>query len=412
MKLIILSLLFFSFTAHSKEYLLEVSDFKAINNGQILEEFELLDRKYMLIKSELPPKSSMILSMSENFIIETLESVSAPTTLVDFSKQWGLLNEGKNEPITPIAMSPVTSKKGIDINILPAWALTKGSKQVIIAVLDTGTALNHEELKTNLWINQKEQQGLPGVDDDGNGFIDDLHGYDFTGKGSNTPQDEHGHGTHVAGIIGASHSHGKIAGVMDKVSLMTVRILNKKGRGTLQGALKGFAYAIESGAHIISNSWGHRGYSELLEGLVQEATNRGIIVVAAAGNSRFNNNDLNPTYPANYPGVISVSAVNARGRHSAYSTYGPETVHIAAPGTNILSSHTRRKGFDYRVLSGTSMSAPFVSGVIGLYLSHHGLGQSPEKIKNKLISTAVKLEHLESMNQAEGMINAYRFLTE
>jgi subtilisin family serine protease len=410
-RLLFISILIFSNHSFSKQFLLEVKNFEHFTKNEVQKKFIVLGKKYVVLESDFLPQSTNIVKSSENYetyLFSDQNTYIPPVT--DFTKQWGLLNLGKNEPITPDRMSPVSSISGIDINAQKAWSLSQGNKNVVIAVVDTGIDLAHIEFTDNLWINHKELNGAPGVDDDGNGMVDDINGYDYTGKEDSIPQDENGHGTHCAGIIGANHSVGKIAGVMNKVSIMALRTLDKKGAGKIDQAIRAFGYAIENGAHIISNSWGSRGHSPILEDLIKEATKRGIIVVAAAGNARFNDNDLNPTYPANYPGVISVSAINARARHSAYSSFGINTVHIGAPGTNVLSSHTLKKGLKYRVMSGTSMAAPHISGIIGLYLSINGTTQRTEVIKNKLIGTATKLDHLKGMNQANGMVDAYKFL--
>ena len=370
-----------------------------------VEKFEILNR-YFVVSNSSPQDLSF--NIQNKYPNDDIYLLSLPNS---FNKQWGLQNLGQNEPITPSQMSVVSSVKGVDIKAKQAWSLTKGSKDIVIALIDTGIDFKHPELATNIWINEAEKNGLPGIDDDKNGFIDDISGYDFTGKTDSHPQDENGHGTHCAGIIGASHSSGIIAGVMDKVSIMPLRTLDKRGAGKTSQAIQAFSYAIKNGANIISNSWGSKGENELLKELIAEAYKKNIVVIAAAGNSRYNDNDLNPTYPANYEHVISVSAVNARGRHSAYSTFGETTVHIGAPGTNILSSYILRKKEIYRVMSGTSMAAPFISGAVGLFMSLHGTQVSPDLIKKHLIETAMPLKHLERMNQAQGMLNMYDFLS-
>jgi thermitase len=311
-------------------------------------------------------------------------------------------------------MSPLQGVVGADGNILKAWEITKGSRDVIVAIIDTGVDYNHEELKDNMWVNQAELNGRPGVDDDGNGFIDDVHGYDFIENDGN-PDDGYGHGTHCAGIVGASHTKGKIMGVMGQVSIMAVRMMDDKGRGKLEQSIKAVGYAIENGAHVLSNSWGSRGYSEILENLFKKANDRGIVAVAAAGNARFNNNDESPTYPATYnsPNIISVSAINAQNRHAAYSSYGPKTVHVGAPGTNVLSAFikTRRYKETYRVTSGTSMAAPFVSGLVGLYMSRFGTDVVPSEVKKNLIESSVPVADLVDKNVAKGRVDGFNFLS-
>lgn len=401
---ILLSLFLLPITALSKGYIVELNPNNTYT-GPAKNIIKTSNKTFLVIESETYPKNKAFKYIEEDqdtFLLSTPK-------LEYFEKQWGLQNFGKNEPITPDRMSPVSSKIGIDSNAVNAWSLTKGRKDIVVAVVDTGLDLSHIELKSNLYINPAEFHGSPGVDDDKNGFIDDIHGYDFSSKDS-IPQDENGHGTHCAGIIAGTHNKGRIAGVMSKASLMALRTLDKKGAGKISQAIEAFSYAIENGANVISNSWGSRGHSQILEDLIKDATSKGIHVVAAAGNSRFNNNDENATYPANYPGVVSVGAINARARHSAYSSFGPNTVHISAPGTNIISSHIKRKGEIYRVMSGTSMAAPFVSGAIGLYLSLYGKNQEPLAIRQKLIDSSTKLDHLKQLTVSEGMLNIEEFL--
>ena len=404
---ILLILLFFSQPIYSKDYIIKLKQ-NALYTGNATNIISYSKATYIVVNSDTLPNDPSFEFVEEDHDISILTR-NSPQKQEYFSKQWALENLGKNEPITPNRMSPVTSVTGIETKSLEAWKLSTGSKDITIALVDTGVDLKHIELKENLWMNPLEANGLAGVDDDGNGFIDDINGFDFSAQDS-IPQDENGHGTHCACIIGASHSQGKIAGVMANVSIMPLRTLNKKGAGKVSQAIEAFIYAIENGANIISNSWGSRGHSKILEELIIDANAKGIHVVAAAGNARFNNNDEAATYPANYPGVIAVGAINARARHAAYSSYGPKTMHLSAPGTNIISSHTLRKGERYRVMSGTSMAAPYVSGAIGLYLSLNGKSQKPLFIRNALIESATKLEHLKGMSVSEGMLNVSEFL--
>ena len=409
-------------SSYATEVIVELSQGKTLGpvEGQILERFEVLGKSYL--KIETSHKSPIQ-------YYKSLKSVSRvdlnyPTSIagyseseiqdVDFSMQWGLSNTGNNEPVSVDRRSPLQGKVGADVNIKKAWELETGHREIIVAVLDTGINLKHPQLAPNLWVNEAEKNGKKGVDDDGNGYVDDIHGMDFVKKGDSDPSDENGHGTHCAGIIGAAHTGGQLTGVMKNVRMMAVRHLNKRGAGDLEGAIKAIGYAVKNNADVLSNSWGSRGHSEIIDGLLAEAEAKGLIVVAAAGNARFNNNDESPTYPANYTGasVISVSSMNAQGRHAAYSSYGKKTVHIAAPGTNVLSSYIkkRRHKSGYRVMSGTSMAAPYVSGIVGLFLSHHGDQYSPSEVRKRIMQTAVKMEELEEFNMAGGRIDAYRFL--
>ncbi len=173
---------------------------------------------------------------------------------------------------------------------------------------------------------------------------------------------------------------------MKDVSIMAVSMLNSRGRGTLEAAIKAVGYAIENGADVLSNSWGGRNHSEILEGLMIEANKRGIVVVAS---------------------------FNAQERHASYSSYGPKTVHVSAPGTNILSTYVRKRRYKevYRVASGTSMATPYVSALVSLYLSHHGKDKSPEEIKNLLIRSSVPAADLADKTVSGGRVDAYQFLS-
>lgn len=425
MKTVALSFaLLFTFLSNSygKEFIVEIK--KGMQPSQKLKalsvrDFKVLGKSYHIVEMDelqinFLDQFKEVSLVEENHETFTFDQTYFHANQADFKKQWGLKNEGKNEPVSTRQMSPLQGVVGADINILKAWDLHKGSKDVIVAIIDTGVKWDHIELKNNMWINEKELNGKKNVDDDGNGFVDDIHGYDFV-KNDGDPMDEHGHGTHCAGIVGASHREGTIAGVMENVSMMAVRMMDHRGRGKLEQSIKAVGYAIENGAHVLSNSWGSRGYSEILENLLRDANQRGIVVVAAAGNSRFNDNDENPTYPATYnsPNIISVSAYNAQERHSAFSSFGKKTVHVAAPGTNILSSFIkkRRNKEIYKVASGTSMSAPHVSGMVGLFLSLNGHQYSPEEIKNHLIETSVEAKEIVGKNAADGRVDAFNFLS-
>jgi thermitase len=426
-----LSLILFTNSTFAKEYIVEIQpglqaspDLLKITKRK----FKALDTEYLVVESDqesiLFNSYLEIASVDENFDVYTVDNIDQHQQAQDdfyktgqqseFHKQWALQNNGNNEPVSTTKMSPLQGVVGADLNMLKTWDLTKGKKDVVIAVIDTGVKFDHIELKENMWVNQAEKNGRWLVDDDGNGIVDDVHGYDAV-QNDGKPQDANGHGTHCAGIIGASHTRGKIMGAMANVSIMAVRMMDKNGRGTLENAIKAVGYAIDNGAHILSNSWGSRGYSEILEKLLVKANQMGIAVVAAAGNSRFNNNDDSPTYPANYnsPNVISVMAYNAQERHAAYSSYGPKTVHVAAPGTNILSTYILKRRWSkekYRVASGTSMATPYVAAMLGLYMSYHGHTETPEQLKNKLIQSSVPAKDLDGKSISNGRVDAFNFL--
>lgn len=319
-----------------------------------------------------------------------------------FGKLWGLRNTGSNEP------NGSAGVEGADVNALKAWDITKGSRAVRIAVIDTGVDYTHPDLKANMWVNTKEIPGN-GIDDDGNGFIDDVYGYDFANNDSN-PMDGNGHGTHCSGTIGAVHDNKiGVAGVMSDVQIMAVKFLGDDGSGSLEGAIKAIDYATMMNVDLMSNSWGGGGRSEALLDAIKRASDKGIIFTAAAGNSS-SNNDSSPSYPASYdvPNMVAVAATTAQNGLASFSSYGRNSVHIAAPGHNILSTVN---GGGYDVYSGTSMATPHVSGVLGLLLAKEG--RMPHSVlRERLTMTSVPVTALRGKTQTAGRIDAYNLLTD
>ena len=250
-------------------------------------------------------------------------------------------------------------------------------------------------------INEAELNGTEGVDDDGNGYVDDVYGYDFANNDAD-PMDGHGHGTHCAGVIGAEHNSTGIAGVMANVQILPVQFLSKSGGGTLEGALKAIDYATSRGVNVMSNSWGGGGRSQALFEAIVRAEKAGIVFVAAAGNER-NDNDAKAVYPANYKvaNVISVGAMDGKGKKASFSNYGKKTVHVFAPGVDIYSTVTKNR---YQKMSGTSMACPHVSGVVGLVMSSEPNLDFTE-IKNRLMNTSVESTEL-SQYTISGYVDA------
>lgn len=340
----------------------------------------------------------------------TLQSVMAPVMEFGapsdpkFGQLWGLNNDGTNEP-----SRTVPGVVGADIDAFKAWEITKGSRAVKIAVIDTGIDYNHPDLAANMMINEAEKNGQAGVDDDGNGFVDDIYGYDFAGKDGD-PMDGHSHGTHCAGTIGAIHDNGEgVAGVMSEVSFLAVKFLSDSGSGSTADAISAIDYATSRGVDLMSNSWGGGGYSEALKEAIERANDAGIVFTAAAGNSG-SNNDQTPHYPSNYDveNVISVAASTAQDDLASFSCYGRRTVHIAAPGHRILST-TKNGG--YAVYSGTSMATPHVSGAIGLLLAQEGR-MSPAAVRERLMATSEPIGALRGRTINSGRLNAYNLLTD
>ena len=331
-------------------------------------------------------RDSRVESVSENHEVYAL---SLPNDS-RFDELWGLVNTGQQGGV---------ADADIDADI--AWDITLGSRDIVVAVIDTGVDYRHEDLMPNNWMNASE---IPnnGIDDDNNGFIDDLYGYDFVNDDAD-PMDDQGHGTHVAGTIGAFSDNGYgIAGVAPRVSLMGVKFLSASGRGDLADAISSIYYAVDNGAHILNNSWGGGGFNSDLKTAIRYARDRGVLFVAAAGNSS-NDNDVNPAYPASYDldNVISVAASDRYDNLTSFSHYGRTSVDLAAPGASILST-TPDQSFDS--FNGTSMAAPHVAGAAALVM-----GNNPSllyaDVKRLLLETVDQKEAFRDTTLSRGRLN-------
>ena len=247
-----------------------------------------------------------------------------------------------------------------------AWDTTTGSRTIIVAVVDTGIDYNHPDLAANMWKNTREIAG-DGIDNDRNGYTDDVFGYDFANNDS-VPLDDNNHGTHVAGTIGAvSNNSVGIAGVAWNVQLMALKFMSASGSGSTSNAVRAIDYAVANGAKVINNSWGGGGFDAQLDAAISRARAAGVIVVVAAGNDSRNNDSV-PSYPSayNYDNIVSVAATDSNDMLASFSNYGATSVDIAAPGVSILSTTPNNT---YSSFSGTSMAAPHVSGAIALVWS-------------------------------------------
>jgi subtilisin family serine protease len=336
-----------------------------------------------------------------NYII-SLESTKELPKDAMFAKQWGMSNTGKNGGIFSSGVV------GEDINAAKAWDITTGAtgdKTIKIAVIDTGVDYNHPDLKSQMDVNTAELNGKAGVDDDGNGYVDDIYGYDFANKDGD-PADGHGHGTHCAGVIGASHNSIGVAGVMANVKIVGIKFLTDAGSGETIDAISAIDYAIKRGVNVMSNSWGGGDKEQSLMDAITAAEQAGITFVAAAGNDS-SNNDTTASYPANYEvsNVISVGSFDSKGARSSFSNYGLKSVHVSAPGSAILSTF---KG-GYSSLSGTSMATPHVAGVVGLLLSKEP-NLTPAQIRERLVKTSTQTTKLKTSSLSGGRVDAYRAL--
>lgn len=299
-----------------------------------------------------------------------------------------------------------------------AWSVTKGSRDIVVAVIDTGIDVKHEDLAGNLWKNPGESgkdslgrdKATNNVDDDENGFRDDVYGWNFVSN-NNKLDDNHGHGTHIAGIIGAEAGNNKgITGIAPEVSLMILKYYDPKVPGTdnLKNTIAAIRYAVKMGAHIINYSGGGTEFSQEEHDAVAEAKKKGILFVAAAGNER-SNSDQHHYYPADYKlsNIISVTAIDPATQVLASSNYGVETVDIAAPGQNILSS---LPGNSYGYMTGTSQATAFATGAAALVMAHKQ-SYKAEDVKKYILATGDAQTQLASKTRTSRQLNLYKALT-
>jgi hypothetical protein len=295
-----------------------------------------------------------------------------------------------------------------DIDAPEAWDHTQGSADVTVAVVDSGVAYDHPDLAPNLWVNTSETVETPegrGVDDDANGYVDDSIGWDWV-EDDGIPTDPHGHGTHVAGTIGARGNDGfGVAGVSWDVGLMPLRALDSTGSGTIADVASAFTYAGEMGADIVNASLGGAGYSNTLRAAIERAP--GTLFVVAAGNSS-SDNDTTPSYPCNYgsSNLICVAATDQAGELAWFSNYGATKVDLAAPGAAILST---KPGSAFTTSSGTSMATPHVSGVAALLLAHRPSATVADTTA-ALLGAVDPAASLRGKTVTGGRLNAWRAL--
>jgi len=357
-----------------------------------------------------------------------------------FRNQWALHNDGTYAGGTA----------GADIKAPSAWDITTGSSSIVIAVLDTGIDYNHQDLVGNIWTNPGEASCTDGKDNDENGFFDDCIGWDFTTceqfkepkegvaqeciktkSADNTPMDGNGHGTHVAGIIGAVGNNGNgVSGVMWQVKLMAIQVLNDKGVGQNSDLISAIDYLVlmkkrGENIRVINASLGGNEYDPSVELSIRKANAEGILFIAAAGNGGDDdigdNNDIMPFYPASYKldNIISVAATDQDDRRVPFSNYGPNTVHVAAPGVYTFSTipySLNQSGYGIlEYMAGTSMAAPHVAGLAGLLFSYydgiHNTFFNYLQVRNTILRYVDTKPTLEGWISTGGRINAYKALS-
>jgi subtilisin family serine protease len=335
-----------------------------------------------------------------------------------FSKQWALNNTGQTG-----------GKKDADIDAPEAWDISKGLSKVVIAIIDSGVDIDHPDLKNNIWRNTDEIPG-DGQDNDQNGYVDDIHGWDFVENSSDPNPKIEGkfdmqsisHGTFIAGIASASSNNKEgIAGISWSSKIMPLRVINDEGEGTISSVVKAINYARENGAKIINFSFVTDSASQALEDALDEAYQAGLVIVAAAGNDDV---DLEKSkrYPVCNDGnnnkILGVAALNDKDRKPTWSNYGAKYIDVSAPGENIVGPvyYSPTEGFTSfyeENWSGTSTAAPHVAGLAALILAKYPYFTN-KQVQDTIIKTA---ENIDSQNPAykgklgSGRINAYLALT-
>lgn len=324
------------------------------------------------------------------------------------------LQQTPNDPQFPSAAMYGLTK----ISAPQAWDITTGSPSVVVANIDTGMRLTHEDLAANIWTNSGE---IPanGIDDDGNGYIDDVHGWDFR-YSDGDPSDEHGHGTHVGGTIGAVGNNGiGVVGVNWNVKLMVIKIYSQAANDTTSAMLiEAYNYVRmmkERGVNIrvSNNSYGGCneacGYDQATKDAIDALGNAGVLNVFSAGNSGVNT-DVTPFFPGSYdsPSILNVASSTSTDARSGFSNYGLNSVDLAAPGSGILSTRFNTDS-SYGNSSGTSMSAPHVSGAAAL-LSSHRPELDAASLKATLMNSADPLESFDGLIRSGGRLNVFNAL--
>ncbi|HAS07910.1 MAG TPA: hypothetical protein DCR52_01245 [Actinobacteria bacterium] len=334
-------------------------------------------------------------------------------------KLWGLDNTGQ----TPEANYSGPGTPDVDINAPQAWATTTGDSSVVVAVIDTGVDIGHSDLVGAKWTNPGEIQNN-GIDDDANGYIDDLHGWDFLNNNASVydgvtcsgGEDEDFHGTHVAGTIAAQRNNMGVVGVAPGVRVMSLKALGCSG-GDTSTVIDALNYAKAEGAKIVNMSLGGPGYDQAFKDAIDAS---GVLVVAAAGNGgddQIGDNNDNPGSSGNdyrqYPGafsspnILAVAAVNNVGALSSFSNYGPASVDVAGPGQSVVSDYPRDAygASQYVFLDGTSMATPHVTGTAALVLSTD-LALTPAQMKSRIMSTTRPLPSLSGKILTGGLVDA------
>jgi subtilisin family serine protease/subtilisin-like proprotein convertase family protein len=339
--------------------------------------FEYIEPDYILTKGTITPKATFPNDPS-------------------FNQLWGLHNTGQSGG-TPDA----------DIDAPEAWDIQTGDPNLVIGVIDTGVDYNHQDLVGNIWTNPGEIAN-DGIDNDGNGYIDDIRGWDFA-YNDNNPSDVDGHGTHVSGTIAGKGNNGVgVTGVAWNAKIMPLKFLNDQGSGSTSNAILAINYATANGVKLTNNSWGGGGFSQALYDAINAAGQAGALFIAAAGNDA-KNTDTSPSYPASYnlANIISVASTTRTDALSSFSNYGLTSVDLGAPGSDIYSL---APGGGYATLSGTSMASPHVAGAAALLWSQNPTWTA-QQVKDALMNTGDSIAALAGKTVSGKRLNINNALT-
>ena len=375
------------------------ADIRRAEGLEKTKDLELIGAEVDKVKGQPVEAAIRALNSRPNVEYAERDYIVHPTGYADephFGQLWGLHNTGQNG-CTP----------DVDINGPEASAVTQGDPNLVVAVIDTGVDFSHPELTDRRWVNPGESGGgkeTNGIDDDGNGFVDDVNGADFLNNDGN-PSDDHGHGTHVAGTIAASVNDQGVVGVAPNVKIMALKSIG----GSISDAIEAITYAKSKGAKISNNSWEIPGgfFSQALKDAIDTS---GSLFVAAAGNGGADgigdNLDVSPNYPASYTSnnLLSVAAVDCHGNRASFSNFGANSVDISAPGVGILSAIP---GNAYAHFNGTSMASPHAAGVAALAASvDPALLSDPVALKNQVMDTGKPLSAMAGITVTGDMVDA------
>ncbi len=364
-----------------------------------IQKFTLID---VLVYHTFGDKEKTLVELKKNPFVEYAEPDYyryAKTTLPNdtrFSDLWGLHNTGQNN-----------GKADADIDAPEAWDLTTGSPDVVVAVIDSGVDYNHEDLRANMWRNPGEILGN-GIDDDGNGYVDDYHGIDAINN-SGDPMDDDGHGTHASGSIAAVGNNGiGVTGVCWNCKIMALRFLSKDGGGSISDEIECIQYAVNQGVKIVNGSFGEYSFARSEKEAIDAARNSGVLFMFAVGNNG-ENNDTKPHYPSsnNSENIIAVGISDRFDRLVSWSDYGLTTVDVAAPGDDILSTVLNN---GYKRESGSSMATPHVAGLAALLKSYNP-NLNWLDIKNLILNNGDKIPSAEGKIVTGSRISAFKALS-